>query len=227
MVNRIDERERRRVLAEAVWRIVTRDGLAAASVRSVARESGLSTGSVRHFFGAQDELIAFAMEQLITVVGERIAAAGTIEDADERVVAVLSELIPLTDATRDEAFAHLQFVLRSRIDPRLAPIAEASFDAIHGVCREIVELQIDRGRLPADADVEARAVTLRALIDGLTYDLLLAPHLLSREGALAVLRAHLRGDADDRDVDRSRADERNGRHAGDRDTDDPHGGRAR
>lgn len=191
MVNRIDEQARRRLLAEAVWRIVTRDGLAAASVRSVARESGLSTGSVRHFFGAQHELIAFAMEELVQTVGERIRRAFEVEDPHERVVAVLAEMIPLTDASRDEAFAHLQFVLHAQIDPRLAAVADESFEAIHRVCVEVVRSLADAGRLPGTADVEQVATTVRALLDGLTFELLLAPRLLAPDEALAMLRAHV------------------------------------
>jgi AcrR family transcriptional regulator len=192
MVNRIDESARRRLLAEAVWRIVTRDGLAAASVRTVAKESGLSTGSVRHFFGTQHELIVFAMEELIATVGERVGRAAAIEDPEARVLAVLSELMPLTPATHDEAFAHLQFVLQARIDPRLAPIAAESFDAIHGLCEQVVRWLVDLDELPADTDVPGLAAALRALVDGLTFELLLAPHLVSPDDALEVLRGQLR-----------------------------------
>lgn len=192
MVNRIDEQARRRLLAEAVWRIVTRDGLAAASVRSVAKESGLSTGSVRHFFGAQHELISFAMAELVETVGERIRRAAEIADPHERVTAMLAEMIPLTEASRDEAFAHLQFVLHARIDPRLVPIADESFAAIHRVCVHVVRMLVDLGELPASIDVERTATTVRVVLDGLTYDLLLAPRLLSPDDARAILRDQLR-----------------------------------
>ena len=46
----VDPEERRRDLAEAVWRVVRRDGLERASVREVAREAGVSMGSLRHYF---------------------------------------------------------------------------------------------------------------------------------------------------------------------------------
>lgn len=192
MVNRIDEGARRRELAEAVWRIVTRDGLAAASVRSVAKESGLSAGSVRHFFGTQHELIVFAMEELFSAVGERVRRSAELADPEERVLAVLTEMVPLTPATRDEAFAHLQFTLQARIDPRLRPIADASFDAIHDLCVQVIRWLVEVGELAADTDAEALGTTLRVLVDGLTYDLLLAPHLVTPDQALEVLRRQLR-----------------------------------
>jgi Uncharacterized protein conserved in bacteria len=55
----VDPAERRRELAEAVWRVIRRDGLEQASVRNVAREADLSMGSLRHYFATQSELMAF------------------------------------------------------------------------------------------------------------------------------------------------------------------------
>ena len=43
----IDGEERRERIAEAVWRIAAEQGLERATVRAVAAECGLSTGSVR------------------------------------------------------------------------------------------------------------------------------------------------------------------------------------
>ena len=54
---RLDHDERRTELAEAVWRVIRREGVRGASVRGVAREAGLSMGSVRYFFGTQEELL--------------------------------------------------------------------------------------------------------------------------------------------------------------------------
>ncbi|MDP8952326.1 MAG: TetR family transcriptional regulator, partial [Actinomycetota bacterium] len=74
----VDSDARRTQIAEAVWRVILRGGLERASVRNVAREAGLSMGSLRHYFGTQAELPAFAM-QLVT---ERVR--GRIEALDLR-----------------------------------------------------------------------------------------------------------------------------------------------
>jgi AcrR family transcriptional regulator len=63
----VDPDQRRSELALAVWTVIRRDGLQRASVRNVAREAGLSMGSLRHYFGSQSELLCFAMQ----LVGDR------------------------------------------------------------------------------------------------------------------------------------------------------------
>lgn len=75
MVRTIDGEARRRVLADAVWRLLRAGGLEAASVRAVAAEAGLSAGSVRHFFTTQDELHVFAMGELVRRTTERVERA--------------------------------------------------------------------------------------------------------------------------------------------------------
>jgi DNA-binding transcriptional regulator YbjK len=66
----VDPDQRRSELAQAVWTVIRRDGLQRASVRNVAREAGLSMGSLRHYFASQSELLCFAMQ----LVGDRARA---------------------------------------------------------------------------------------------------------------------------------------------------------
>ena len=44
----VDHAARREQLAAALWRVVVRDGVEAASLRRVAAEAGWSVGSLRH-----------------------------------------------------------------------------------------------------------------------------------------------------------------------------------
>ena len=47
----VDHAVRRQELAEALWRVVRRDGVHEVSVRTVADEAGTSPGALRHYFG--------------------------------------------------------------------------------------------------------------------------------------------------------------------------------
>ena len=55
----VDHEVRRRELAEAVWRVIVRDGVGDVSIRSVAAEAGWSSGALRHYFSTRAELLAF------------------------------------------------------------------------------------------------------------------------------------------------------------------------
>lgn len=65
----IDIEARREELAQALWRVIQREGLEQASVRNVAHEPEMSVGALRHYFGSQEELLAFAMRLVIERAG--------------------------------------------------------------------------------------------------------------------------------------------------------------
>ncbi len=66
----VDHDARREEIAQALWRVVRRDGIRAASVRTIAAEAGWSAGAVRYYFPDQDGLLSFAMD-LVSAPGRR------------------------------------------------------------------------------------------------------------------------------------------------------------
>lgn len=172
-----------------MWRLLERGGLEAASVRGVVAETGLSSGSIRFFFSTQAGLHAFAMASLTERVQARVRAAATDSDLATRAVAMLSELMPLREDTHRELSVWLAFVARARHDQALGAIvaeqALAVREFLHTVLSDLVEV----GLRPPDTDIAAETLRLNAVIDGLTFELLTAPQLLTRNDARAVLRA--------------------------------------
>ena len=193
----VDHGARRREIAEAVWRLLERGGEDAASVRAVVAETGLSSGSIRFFFSTQAGLHEFAMSSLGERVRERIRAAEDEPDPAERAVAMVGELMPLRDDTERELGVWLAFVGKARHDPGLARVVAEQATAIReflaGVLADLAALGL---RLPI-ADLDAEATALNALVYGLTFELLTAPHLLSRTQAAVALRRALLPDAAD------------------------------
>src|SRR3712207_7028502 len=100
---------RRAELAEAVWTVIRRDGLQRASVRNVAREAGLSMGSLRHYFATQAELLCFAMQLVGERARARVRAIEPADDPRETAERLLRELVPLDEERRAEAEVWLAF----------------------------------------------------------------------------------------------------------------------
>lgn len=175
MVNTIDGSQRRHDLVEAVWRLILRGGLSSATVRGVADEAGLSAGSVRHFFGSQAELHIFAMNELIDTVGGRVAVAAEEPDLGRRVRAMIGELLPLTEQTRREFSAYLEFVVRSRTDERLRPVTERSVVAVRDLLTSLLDGMQQLGMIRAELTIADEVVRLQGLLDGLTLRMVIAP----------------------------------------------------
>jgi len=94
----VDHEERRAEVAAAVWRIVSRDGLEAATVRRVAAETGMSTSVVSHYFAGKDELVTEYLHRFDPDV-----MPGVFDRTDltprERLLAAFE--VPMTQGTED------------------------------------------------------------------------------------------------------------------------------
>lgn len=190
---------RRQDVAQAVLRIVGREGLENASLRNVAQEAGLVIGSVRHYFASHTELMIFTMEELRRRIDGRIRShaeqlldpnAGI--DRRARTEELFAEFLPLDETRREEAVVWLAFVTAARTRPEFRPCARR----MHEEARELIGrvlLEAQRsGGIPGDLDIALETQRLAALLDGLTLGGVLHPDLMPPEDARAILHRHLR-----------------------------------
>jgi AcrR family transcriptional regulator len=191
----VDHEQRRRELAEAVLRVVERDGAAAASVRTVAAEAGWSTGALRYYFASQRELREF----VATVVNERVERRIQARiEADrsrlpllELVAGLLEELIPLDEARREEFLLWLAVTEWSRQEPLAG--AEQLWTGQRQLTVQVVFALAGYEGEPVDVDprVETWAEYLHVLVDGLSTQAMFVPARMPPDRVRAVLRAFL------------------------------------
>ena len=183
----VHHEQRRREIAEAVWRVIRRNGVEGASVRTVAQEAGWSAGALRHYFGTQSELLDFAIELAAERVRQRIGALELADDPRRAVEQLLCELLPLDDERRAENEVWLAFTARALIDPQLRVRYAEIDEALRAACRRAVELL----GLPAGRQRTLEAERLHAVLDGLALHGAMRPELLPPPRIVAVLRRHL------------------------------------
>jgi AcrR family transcriptional regulator len=172
---RLDSDVRRRQLAEALWRVVLRDGIEAASVRKVAAEAGLSAGSLRHVFPTQSELLAFAMQLVVDEVQRRVAEVEQTDGVREAVARRLESLLVLDPETRAVFDVWLAFSTRARVDASLRPLRDQTHARVRELCRASVEALAAAGEARPDLDLPREAERLHALVDGLVLHATLDP----------------------------------------------------
>jgi AcrR family transcriptional regulator len=189
----VEPSTRRTDVAEAVWRVVRRDGLEGASVRAVAAEAGLSMGSLRHYFPSQSELHVFAMQQVTDRIRARVEALPATRDPRRRAIGVLDEMLPLDADRRAESEVWLAFTARAMVDPALRALRDAGWDLLREVCVNLVRRFADAGVLAPHLDVDTEAARLHALVDGLLVHGVLRPARADPSTLRQVLARHLDG----------------------------------
>lgn len=175
----VDHEERRRELAEAVWRIVRRDGIDHASVRAVAAESGWSSGSLRHYFPTQDSLLGFAMELAYRRFIARLEKLDTSAGNRELLKAFAHEMLALDEERRVEAAVLLSFLPRAMVEPSLHELERYGTRELYGEIARVLTVAQEAGEL-RDGVVPIKAARrFIVLIDGLNIHHGLGPDELT------------------------------------------------
>jgi AcrR family transcriptional regulator len=182
---------RRTDVAEAVWRVVRREGLEGASVRTVAVEAGLSMGSLRHYFPSQSELHVFAMRLVTDRIRARVEALSATPDPRRWAVGVLEQMLPMDADRRAESEVWLAFSARALVDPALGALRDEGWDLLREVCHNLVRRFVDAGVLAPDLDADVEVARLHALVDGLLVHGVLRPARADPPTLRCVLARHL------------------------------------
>lgn len=173
-----------------MWRLILSRGLEGVSVRTVAKEAGLSTGALRHYFAGQSDVLTFAMQLVIDRVRARVQALEPQPDAGATVLRAVEELLPLDAERRAEAEVWLAFTVRAQTDPALRALRDTSYELLQDLCQRLVEAlrQDDPG---TDPDLRVEGERLYALIDGLVVHCVIRPDRATPSLMRDVIARHL------------------------------------
>ncbi|MCP2333815.1 MULTISPECIES: TetR/AcrR family transcriptional regulator [Actinoalloteichus] len=195
MPRHVDREERRHHVADALLRIIEREGLEAVSVRTVSAEAGCSVGAVQRYFRSKDEMLRFALETAISRAASRMAeirlGPGLMSFPDALRAAVV-EYLPLDDGRLAESRIWAAFSARAVVDPAFRAVITALDRPARDQLARVFAYAESVGELPAGHDHEALACLVIALMDGLMWSLLLRPAPEERAVHLAAVDAAVR-----------------------------------
>jgi AcrR family transcriptional regulator len=166
----VDHEQRRRELAEAVFRVIGTQGISAVSLRDVAAEAGVSMGLVQHYFHTKNEMLLFAMAHLHNRVLKRLdKSLGQIHNpsAREYELAIARVLLPVDPPSREEALLNLAFFAVALSDDEFASIIRDGYQKLQAAFRRRVLSAADRGELTPGLDAANESAKLFYLIQGL------------------------------------------------------------
>ncbi|MFE7119220.1 TetR/AcrR family transcriptional regulator [Streptomyces sp. NPDC057654] len=193
MPRQADHDQRRRQIAEAVWRLAARRGLEDVTLRQVAAEAGVSVRLVQYYFGSRDGLLLTALEILNSDAERRgrarIEALGDADTPRGAVRGVLMEMLPLDEERRTRHLVYVAYFVRFLWDAKLAAIAADAPPELERLLADLLAWGQAEGQVPADLDPFPEAELLLATADGLQTGVLLGQR--TPEQALALLDRQL------------------------------------
>ncbi|MGW2558756.1 TetR/AcrR family transcriptional regulator [Streptomyces sp. NPDC001514] len=153
---------RQRIIG-AVLRIIGRDGIAAVTNRRIAKEAGVSLGSVTYHFTSQHELLRESLLHFVREETRRfteLADAGQAEGVDIDGAAALAAQVAGGTAFDSEHIAPFELYVQAGRDDRLREAAAECFAAYDRLAAQILSAL-------GVPDAERLAATTVALVTGL------------------------------------------------------------
>lgn len=177
MPRQADHDQRRRQIAEAVWRLASRSGLEDVTLRQVAAEAGVSVRLVQYYFGNRDGLLLTSLEILNADAErrakERVEASEETPTSRGTVRGVLLEMLPLDEERRTRQLVYVAYFVRFLNDENLAAVARDAPPELERLVAGLIAWGQERGEVPADLDPRPEAELLLAATDGLQTSVLL------------------------------------------------------
>ena len=183
----VDFDERRLELADATARLIARGGLGAATMRDVATEAGLTTGSVTHYFADKRELLLFTFNASLHRRRERRDTASPLEPAAALRTSLLGAL-PVDEGRRRHWMVTIAFCALAAGDEELAAVQRTAYREF----RDWVTAKLVEGGA-ATRQAEREAEWLIALVDGVAMQALFDAESWPAERQTAMIEQALAG----------------------------------
>ncbi|HET6531713.1 MAG TPA: TetR/AcrR family transcriptional regulator [Actinoplanes sp.] len=157
---------RREQILVAARACFLRHGIHSTSMQDLIREAGLSVGAVYRYFKSKNDIINAVAE---SVVGGILVALRDVLAKDLPLIDTMSEVLDVIDTQLgpDGAFPlAVQIWAESTLDPAIGAIVRDRYQGLREVFQQVARDAVRRGEVPPDADIDAVASALFAMIPG-------------------------------------------------------------
>jgi AcrR family transcriptional regulator len=137
-------------------------------MRAIARELGLTTGSVTHHFRDKGELLAAAVDATFRPFDDLLAKALAEEDEWEGLRRLCVAPLPTTAAKRAWPRLFAQVLLRVDDEPLVASLYRKRYESFRKELRKLLVKGQRSASLRRDFDPDVQCDILCALVDGLS-----------------------------------------------------------
>lgn len=180
MPKKVDRDVRRQEIVRTYLRIAGRDGMEAATTRTLARELGVASGALWHYFSGFDEVLHEALKQVFQHTSDRIAGSTTGLTGLRALTGMLYEIIPVSELTEVEAQVVVSFWGRVPSRPDMADIQSQIAQQWRRGFYELLAQAVEHGELARDTPLEVISDLLLALTTGLQVEFVLRTPLAER-----------------------------------------------
>ncbi|HYF24369.1 MAG TPA: TetR/AcrR family transcriptional regulator [Baekduia sp.] len=158
--------EARTPIVEAAWRLVAAEGVHGATMRRIAAEAGVTTGSVTHYYDDKQALLADVVRHNNLRSRDRVLAAIGGHRGLVALEAAVEAMLPLDAGRRREWRVGVACWGPTAPGERAAEELRGGWRALQRLLATLLEQAVEDGDLPGTVEVRYEAGRLVTLIAG-------------------------------------------------------------
>ncbi|WP_370231519.1 TetR/AcrR family transcriptional regulator [Cognatishimia sp.] len=160
---------RRQSLIDSTLRVIAREGVAAATVRTISREANVTQGLIRYYFQSKDDLIIAAyedyMDRMLKISGRATKGADT---AKCRLIRYVEASLTAPVSNRQQAATWAGFFQILLHDGHLLKQHAKTYHDLRQQTKTLMaDVFEEEGRAKSDSELRRLSIAGRALLDGL------------------------------------------------------------
>ncbi|UJP09090.1 TetR family transcriptional regulator [Microbacterium sp. KUDC0406] len=172
----VDVERRREDIARACWRVIVRHGIAGVTTRELAREAGIGSGVLFHYFPDKEAIIFAAFELLTESFRQHLRInIAPARDARERLRLVALSNLPLDPERADEFGVWLSMWAHTYTNDALRSRQAELYQSWRDILANLVRDALSDGYLDPTLDASVAAAQLSGITDGLIVQMMLDP----------------------------------------------------
>lgn len=181
---------RRRLIVDAARACIERDGLRATTVRTIAAQAGVSTGTITHHFASVDGLLGDVLAEASERFTEGwLSEVRSLPDAIARMRHVVDANLPGTAEILPLWRLWLDAWAAAARDPAVARVHAQRHASERETIRDLIAEGVADGTVRREVDPAAAAAEFLGLLDGLGLQAVIGDPEVNSERARELLHA--------------------------------------
>lgn len=194
MSKKVDHMARKHHIVEATFEVIYTYGFEKTTLREIAKQAGLSLGSVQYFFPKQKDIYTFAMNVIFQRFEERMKRVARVdEDVFESAVRMVKQIVQVhTAEERMENDIWVKFTLMSTMNPEYQELNENYRKINLTFAEDVIRVLYENEYLTNTIDVKEMGHSLIIFITGLVFESVIYPHLYNDQVVDEKIREYLK-----------------------------------
>jgi len=188
----VDQDEKRATIAKAAYDVIATQGIGGATMRSIAKQAGCSTGMVVHYFSGKQDVLLHAHNHAAQDVRRRMVEHERENRGLSLLLALMVEVLPMDARRCGNWKIWMSFWDESVAETGVRGEQSKRVGEWRGRLKRALAQAVEGGEIAASTSIRDEVDVIAALVEGLAIQVIVHRRAISGPRQIRLAREYLR-----------------------------------